>query len=148
MPSRYETPGFSFEEHDIAHYHGDRVRELFLAGAVLSFVALPIWGNLLPFGTFVQVSAGLLLVLLAGLTNPHSKGVLMLDTLFSGLSVLLLESAAISLRATETWPLFIIREVSALLLLIAFYFCVKTLRAMSLGKIGKPGDPNEFTRTL
>lgn len=135
-----------FESHDIPHYYGDRVRELFVLSAVVSFVAMPLWGDLLPYGTLTQVAAGLLLVLLAGLTNPHSKSVLMTDAVVSGISVLLLETTAISMHAAQSSELFLAREATTVLLLVAFYFSVKTLRAMTLGKIGKPERPGEFNR--
>jgi hypothetical protein len=134
-------------ENTISHYYGDWVRRLFLVSALLSFVAIPVWGDLLQFGTFTQVSAGLLLVLLAGLTNPRTKGVMMLNSLFAAISVLLLESTAIIFRTSESWPLFIAREISGLLMLIAFYFSVKTLRAMSLGNIGKRDAQDNLERS-
>ncbi|HVW82502.1 MAG TPA: hypothetical protein VHC68_00950 [Candidatus Paceibacterota bacterium] len=119
----------------LPHYYGDRVRELFVAGALISFIAIPIWGNILPFGVGTQIGAGLLLVILAGLTDPKNKGVMLLNALYAGISVLLLESAAIGMQAAESWQLFLVREVSALVLLIALYFAIKTARAMSLGEI-------------
>ncbi len=130
---------------NIPHYYGDRVRELFVIAAVVSFVVIPLWGDLLPYGTFTQVIAGVLLVLLAGLTNPHSKAVLVADAIVSGVSVLLLETTAISLHLVQSTELFLARELSAVLLLVAFYFSVKTLRAMALGKTGKGARPNEFS---
>lgn len=129
---------------DIPHYYGDRVRELFVLTAVVSFVAVALWGDLLPYGTLTQVAAGLCLVLLAGLTNPHSKAILMTNTIVSGVSVLLLETTAIALHRVQSTEIFFARELAAVLLLAAFYFSVKTLRAMALGKVGKVARPNEF----
>lgn len=130
----YETEDATLPQPPV-HYYGDRVRELFVGAAFLSFIAMPLWGNILPFGTFTQICAGLLLVLLAGLTDPKNQLVMVLNALYAGASVLLLESAAITLRTTESWQLFGVREAASLILLIAFYFSVKTVRAMSLGKI-------------
>jgi len=135
---------YLFRIHDIEHYYGDYVRALFLGAAVLSAVAIPLFGDLLPFGTFVQVGSALLLVLLAGLTNPHSRVLMVYDVVVSGLGVFLLESAAISFYAADTAQLFAAREVAALALLFAFYFSIKTLRAMMLGKVGKMEKPWEF----
>jgi len=135
---------YLFRIHNIEHYYGDYVRALFLGAAVLSAVAIPLFGDLLPFGTFVQVGSALLLVLLAGLTNPHSRVLMVYDVVVSGLGVFLLESAAISFYAADTAQLFAAREVGALALLFAFYFSIKTLRAMMLGKVGKMEKPWEF----
>lgn len=136
-----------FRLHDIPHYYGDYVRALFLAAAVLSLVAIPVFGDLLPFGTFAQVGGALLLVLLAGLTNPHSKMLMMCDVIVSGVAVLLLESTAISFYASDSSALFISREAAAVALMFAFYFGIKTLRAMSLGKVGRAERPWEFEDT-
>jgi hypothetical protein len=119
----------------LPHYYGDRVRELFVAGAFVSFVAIALWGNILPFGIGTQVGAGLLLIVLAGLTDPRNKWIMVLDALYAGVSVLLLEEAAIATRASESWQLFAVREISALIFLIALYLAVKTMRAMLLGEI-------------
>lgn len=148
MNSRDDTPLFSLTHwHDIAHYYGDYVRMFFLGTAALSFVAIPVFGNVLPFGTLVQVSAGLLLVLLAGLTHPHSRMLQLYDAAVAGLGVLLLESAAISFYSIDSVQLFAVREASALMLLFAFYYSIKTLRAMSLGKVGQEERPWEFEET-
>ena len=111
--------------HDIPHYYGDYVRVLFIAVAVLSAVAVPVFGDLLPFGTLAQVLAALLLVLLAGLTHPHSAMLSLYNSVVSAIGVILLQSAA-------------------LLLLFAFYFSLKTLRAFGQGKLGKVERPWEF----
>ena len=135
---------YLFRIHDIPHYYGDYVRALFVGAAVLSAVSIPLFGDLLPFGTFAQVGCTLLLVLLAGLTNPHSRMLMVYDVIISGVGVFLLESAAISFYPVDTTQLFAAREVAALALLFAFYFSIKTLRAMTLGKVGKMERPWEF----
>ena len=135
---------YIFRTHDIEHYYGDYVRALFVGDAALSAVAIPLLGDLLPFGTFAQVGCTLLLVLLAGLINPHSKMLVVYGVIVSGVGVFLLESAAISFYPVDTMQLFAAREVAALMLLFAFYFSIKTLRAMMLGKVGKMERPWEF----
>jgi len=130
--------------HDIPHYYGDYVRVLFVAVAVLSAVAVPVFGDLLLFGTLTQVLCALLLVLLAGLTHPHSAMLSLYNSVVSAIGVILLQSAAISLYSADSFELFLTREVAALLLLFAFYFSVKTLRAFAQGKLGKVERPWEF----
>src|SRR3989344_2815957 len=139
--------GFSlkfFLPRNIHHYHGDIVRELFLITAVISFIAIPLWGDLLPLGTTVEVLSGILLVLLAGLTNPHGRWVLVCDAVVAGVGILLLETVAITFYFSDSFALFFFREVGAILLLFAFYYSVKTVRAMSLGKVGRKETPSEF----
>lgn len=143
-----KSPAFSLtRRHDVPHYYGDVVRILFLAVAVISAIAIPIVGDLLPFGTLVQVGSALVLVLLAGLTNPHGRVVAALNTIVAAAGALLVESVAIARYAVDTLPLFMAREAAALIFLFAFYYSVKTLRAMMRGTIGKTERPWEFEDT-
>lgn len=130
----------------VPHYYGDSMRVAFIATAILYAVAMPIWGNLLPFGDIAGIATVLLLVLFAGITNPHSKFVMLLDVLFSGLGVFLLQAAAISFYTTDSAILFILRETAVVLLLFAFYYSVKSFRSMILGNIGAEGTPGEFEK--
>jgi hypothetical protein len=137
------TSAFSsiLHRHDIPHYYGDYVRELFVAAAALTAVAIPVWGDLLPIGTSLQVAAALLLVILAGLTNPHGKIIMLYNATVATIGVFLFEVTAITYYSEQPFVLFTIRETAAILLLFAMYFSIKTMRAMSLGKLGKPDMP-------
>ncbi len=128
----------------IPHYYGDYVRILFLSTAALAFFAIPVWGNMLEFGVIFEILAGLLLVLLAGLTSPQSKGVMMLNILVAALGAFMLELTAVSYQAKSSFILLSVREAGAILLIIALYFSVKTLRAMIQGKIGEAYNPEDF----
>lgn len=131
----------------IPHYYGDKVRQLFIATAMLSFVVMPLWGELLPFvGIIPQVGAGLLLVLLAGFTSAHNILVMIANATVSAVSILLLESTAIALQNTGAYrmELFLSRELGVLLMLGALYFSIKTVRAQMSGKLGHPDSPLEF----
>ena len=129
---------------EIRHYYGDRVRFAFLAAAVLSFVSIPFWGLILPIGLTLQVAGGLALVLLAGLTNPHSRAVLILDAIAAGAGALLIEVTAINYRHIDPLALLIVREIEVVLLVLAFYYSVKTVRAMYQHKVGKLDLPWDF----
>lgn len=130
--------------HTVPHYYGNTVRVLFLTTAALSAAAIPAVGNLLPFGIVPQVAIALLLVLLAGLTNPHGRMVMLCNAIVAGVGVLMLESVVISLYPTLSTGFFIVSEAVSLMLLFAFYYSVKTLRAMMLGKLGKWEPAQEF----
>lgn len=142
--NRRDLPSYFLRLRNIPHYYGDHIRALFLATAVLSVVVIPVYGDLIPFGTLVQIYCATLLVLLGGLTNPHSTMVMWYDAAVSGIGVILLESAAINWYSASSLELFAAREAAALALMFAFYFSVKTLRAMSQGKLGKVARPWEF----
>jgi Ni/Fe-hydrogenase subunit HybB-like protein len=132
---------------EIPHYYGDYVRPLFIAMAVLSFVAMPLWGDLLPVGIIPQVGASLLLVLLAALTSARNLPVMLVNATVAGVSVVLLETVAIVRHHVDTTPLFLAREAGVLLMLAALYFGVKTIRSMLTGKIGHQDSPLEFDET-
>lgn len=129
----------------IPHYHGDSVRVLFVLAAVLMFLVIPIWGPMLPFGLGTEVLAGVILILLAGFTSPHSPMVLWLDCFAAGAGAFLLEFAAVVYRS-QPGILLAVREIAALLLLAALYQSVKTVRAMAQGKVGELPRPWEFEK--
>ena len=128
----------------IPHYHGDTVRSLFLVTVGFSFLVIPLWGHILPFGNTFEVLGGIVLIALAGLTSPHSRFIMLLNCLVSGLGAFLLELSAISFRSSESLQLLLVREIEALILITALYFSVKTARAMMQGKVGQLPRPWEF----
>jgi len=134
----------SFGFPKIPHYYGDIVRGFFVLTAAIAVVALPIWGDLLPFGLIPQLVGILALAALAGLTSPHSEVVLWIDAIVAGLGVVVLEAAAVTFYTTASFGLFLAREVSAIFLLFAFYYSIKTVRAMSQGKLGHRQQQGEF----
>lgn len=151
MPDGYTVWKSRLAADDIPHYYGDVVRILFITTAVLSLVATPLWGYLLPFvSTIPQIIAPLLLVLLAGLTSARSQLVLIADATVSGVSILLLQTAAIYYQGVgnNAQALFAAREVAVLLMLIALYYSIKTVRAMASGKMGHLDSPLEFAEDV
>ena len=128
----------------IAHYYGDPIRILFVLTAALIILAIPMAGNLLPFGTLFEVAGAIILVMLAGFVHPHGRLTIILNVIVSAIGVILLETAAVSLYRSDSLWLFLIREVGAVMLLFALYFSVKTLRAMILHKIGRRDSSVEF----
>ena len=132
---------------DIPHYYGNVVRILFIVVAVVSAFTIPVWGDLLPIGTFTQVVGIVILVLLAGLTNPHGTTVLWADTVISGLGVILLENAAIAYYSIDMVVIFIVRELLVLLLLLSLYYSLKTVRAIAQHKLGHTAEVGEFDDT-
>lgn len=136
-----------FSHHEpIRHYHGDTVRSLFLAVVSVYFLAIPFWGHILPFGTLFEVLSGIVLIALAGFINPHSRWVMVLCAIAAAFGAFLLEVTAITYHARDPLPLLLVREVGALMLLAALYYSVRTLRAMSQGKIGMAPLPWEFEK--
>ncbi|MBY0539257.1 hypothetical protein K2P56_02375 [Patescibacteria group bacterium] len=141
----WQTPDF-MKKKNIPHYYGDSVRNMFIASAVIYAIALPLFGSLLPLSVYVGIGIVLLLVFLAGITNPHSQILMFINAGVAGIGVYLMQTAAISGFGVDSTALFVLRQMVVILLLIAFYDAVKTARNMLIGKIGTAPQPGEFSK--
>ena len=118
--------------HVIPHYHGDGVRTIFVASAVLLIVAKSV-GAELPLSTFSTVVGAVVLVVAAGVTNPASRGIHWLNAALAITGTLLFGRTAVNhysagTNIADTSFLFV--EALALLSLIALYFTTRTIRGI------------------
>ena len=127
----------------VRHYYGDAVRALFVAVAVMTGIAIPLSGEL-RLGVLVGAPVIVVALVLAGLTNPHGKTVLILNTFASGLGVVLSQLVALNAYAQESFFFFGFVEILSLILMSALYFSVKNVRAMAAHKIGQVDEVGEF----
>jgi len=113
-----------------AHYYGDVVRALFLAAAIFMFIA-GFTATKLPLPTAVSIFWIIVLVLIAGLTNPVQRGVQWINVIISILGVLVFGGDAFntfeSFGELFTSGFFI--ALITLTFLVALYFATRTLRA-------------------
>lgn len=130
----------------VAHYYGDIVRALFVAAAIMAGVAIPFSGELTT-GAIIGAPAIVILLVLAGLTNPHGKTIVTLDAVVSAAGVVFTQLLALSAYSQEYFPLFAFLEAISIVFMAALYFSVKTLRAMAAHKVGKADDAREFDDT-
>ena len=128
----------------IPHYYGNYIRVIFIAAAALAAFSIPVWGDVLPIGSLPQIVGIVILVVLAGLTNPHGTVVLWVNAIVSGIGIVFIENAAITLFSIDDVPIFLAREIIVLLLLAAMYFSIKTVRAMASHQIGHTTEVGEF----
>lgn len=125
--------GVSVPRHrDVPHYHGDAVRALFVASAVLLIVAKSV-GAELPLTTFGTVASAVVLVVAAGITNPAQFWIHWANAFFAIYGTILFGMTAVSnyragTSAFDTSFLFV--EALALLALIALYFTTRTIRGI------------------
>lgn len=118
----------------VPHYHGDEVRALFFAGALVLIVAQSTGADL-PISTFGAVVTAVVLVVAAGITNPGQSWIHWLNALLAVSGTLLFGMAAVEhYRAGMSIidPSFTYTEILALLSLIALYFTTRTIRGMHL----------------
>src|SRR3990167_7129641 len=83
-------------------------------------------------------------VALAALTNPHNRSIVLADAVAAGVAVVIYQAWALFEYESSTWVEFALRELIALIFIAAFYFSMKTLRAMLLHKVGKREEVGEF----
>jgi|GEM_PF-1148475 hypothetical protein len=123
------------EEDALKHYWGDAVRQLLITGAVAGMLASPFFPDLFGPGLLFNIGAVLVIVGFAALTSPYKRWVIMGDAVIAGVGVILFGGSAV----LSYGPLGLAASVVALglglVFLSAFYFAVKTLRAMQVGQI-------------
>lgn len=148
---RYEPHGLepSFANWtSIAHYYGDTVRQLFLAGAALMLLASPIYADSLRLQFPFIVVGALIAVTLAALTNPHKRIFCVADCIFAGVVVLVYAMWGLAAYEDVDPIAFVLRLAITVIFLFAFYFALKTVRAFSLNIIGKWNTYGEFKEPL
>lgn len=118
------------QRHRIPHYHGDAVRALFFAGAIILIVAQSTGADL-RLSTTGAIAFAILLVVAAGITNPAKSWIHWLNafiavigTLFFGTTAVEQYRADVSIFDTS----FVYIEALALLSLVALYFTTRTIR--------------------
>ena len=117
---------------EVYHYHGKAVRKMFLAGSLLMVTALPFFYELIPYPVYTTILATVVLIVSAGLTNPHRLLSVILDVFVSLVAVITFEyySVYIASAMPEEKFFFLVNQILAVIFLFALYFAIKTLRGM------------------
>lgn len=126
----------------IPHYYGDIVRGLFIAATLLMLVSSPLYAESLRTALPVLVIAAVVLIALAALTNPRSVVITRLNAAAAGVGVIVFEIWALMAFNLGALLGFVLLEAVAILFVFAFYFSLKTLRAMIMGLIGNDEPDN------
>jgi len=114
-----------------AHYYGDLVRKLFLAGGVIMIFGLPFMKNLFNLPIYIPLTAILVLAYLAGLTSPRQHLVTWFNLAVATIAFVVFEIYAVRLFKSSDAFWFVANQLEALIFLTALYFSTKTLRAMN-----------------
>lgn len=117
---------------DIPHYHGDAVRVLFVVSAVVIIVAQSTGADL-PLSTFGAIISAVMLVVIAGITNPAQSWIHWFNAFVAVIGVLLFGTAAVEhyRSGTNVFDMsFIYIEALALLSLAALYLTTRTIRGI------------------
>ena len=126
----------AYNQHMKAHYYGDIVRKLFIAGAVIMLLFLPFVLDRLPVSLFVSLLAIICFGLFAGLTNPKQIWVEVVNLIISIAAVVFFEFYAVNFYMLyDAWDLlFLAHQVLAILFFVALYYSTKTVRGMLLSE--------------
>ncbi len=132
----------------VTHYYGDIVRQLMLGATAIMMAGAPFYSDSLSAEFPFEVIGAIIIVALAALTNPYKRSVVAIDTLLTGLGAGVFGLWAFFGYNQIDSVAFVLRDAIAVLFLFAFYFSLKTLRAMIMHQIGKPGTRVEFGRSV
>lgn len=120
---------------EIPHYHGEAVRALFVASAILLIVAKSTGGDI-PLSTFGTVVSAIVLVIAAGITNPAQFWIHWANAFIAAYGTILFGMTAIQHYRAEGVSIFDISflyiEALALLSLVALYFTARTVRGLHM----------------
>ena len=114
------------------HYYGDNVRKLFVAGAIVMLVTLPVFEGLTSIPAFYYILGMIILGLVAGFTSPAQRWVVVLNLAISVFAIYFFESEAISAFkncGTGKWTwYFLTNQLLAIIFLASLYYSAKTER--------------------
>lgn len=125
----------NMEHKPVPHYYGDTIRKYLLVAGLLLLLAVIFDKELLKFYLIMGGFGVLIFTILAGLTSPQNKSVIINIAAISAAMFLVFEYFAVShyLRSGDLLNIsFIIREVLAIIFLAVLYYSTKTIRGMSL----------------
>src|SRR3989344_2051869 len=128
----------------VSHYYGDTVLQIFIATAALMLLTAPFYGDTLRIELPFEIAGALILVALAALANPHNKTSMVANAIAAGVGMVIFETWALYLYQESSWAQFTLREIVAVLFLVAFYFSTQTVRAFVMHQVGKEDEPGEF----
>ena len=128
----------------VPHYYGDVVRQLMLGSAALMLFAAPFYADSLHAELPFEVFGTLILVSLAAFTNPWNKHVITAAAIANGVGMTIYQTWALYGYGVTGPVVFALREMLAILFMFAFYFSIKTLRAMILHQVGKRDSISDF----
>ncbi|MFZ2522180.1 MAG: hypothetical protein WAX44_02940 [Minisyncoccia bacterium] len=110
------------------HYYGDEVRMIFLIMAVIILILTPFFKVEIPLLAYFSVFGVLILSMLAGLTSPKARSIIIFNFLVS-LTSLLVFGYELIVSFDRSFNMFFVGNlVLSILSIFAVYFSSKTLR--------------------
>lgn len=116
---------------DTSHYYGDYIRKLFFAIGIIMLLGMPIFSKDINLGAFTAVLGVLVIDMLAGMTSPKRKIIILFDALVSLLGTAFFELYAFfrfDFYGTVFDGYFLFNQIIAVLFFVALYLSIKTFR--------------------
>ena len=110
------------------HYYGDITRQLFVLMAFIMLVSTPFFHDRLPISASVSIIGVLVLAVVAGLTNPKLRSVIIFDFIVSLFVFLIFGVESVSSYQVSVDSYFYANLALSIIALFALYFSSKTLR--------------------
>lgn len=110
------------------HYYGDITRQFYLVMAIIMLVGTPFFQDRIPVSASVSIIGVLVLAVIAGLTNPRLRSVIIFDFLVSLLTLLIFGWQLVSSYLISVDSFFFANLFLSILALFALYFSSKTIR--------------------
>lgn len=125
----------------LEHYHGDKVRGLFIIGGLIMIVTYPFFRSLIFAPLPLSIFGCIILAVLGGLMNPEMKWVIVLNTIIPVIAFPFFEYAAVytyinlSPGSEANLAFFWANQALSIIFFLAAYLSTKTLRgALLAGK--------------
>ena len=122
------------------HYHGDRIRILFVLTGLMMVSTLPVFNELVSVPITVSIISIVALAVLGGFLNPAQKWIIYVDTIVAVLAFIAFEYYAVytymnlSLDVPLHFYFYWINQIMAVFFFLAIYLSVKTVRGRILAK--------------
>ncbi len=119
----------SQKELESLHYYGDKVRTIFIIAAIIIIVMAPFFRDRIPFREHYTVLGVMVLAMLAGLTNPKLRSIIVLDFIASIFSFLIFGTEALVTYSQYKGDTFFWANlVLSVITIFGIYYSSKTLR--------------------
>lgn len=119
----------SQKELESLHYYGDKVRTIFILAAIIIIVMAPFFKDRIPFREHFTVLGVMVLAMLAGLTNPKLRSIIVLDFIASLFAFLIFGTEAlVTYSQYQADTFFLANMVLSVITIFAIYYSSKTLR--------------------
>lgn len=118
------------KELESIHYHGDKVRIIYILSALIILVTTPFFREKIPLTGYFSVFCVMVLTIFAGLTNPKSRSIITLNFFISIAAFLVFSHEALeSYNSTNSADgFFLTGMLLSVISIFAIYYSSKTLR--------------------